>query len=155
MAKKKARSKKRTSKKRGRKKAGGPGAAPRSGLGRVSTDALARELSRRQQTVRRLERRRDKLAEELEQIERELGELGGLGGVSIGGVRKRPRNDANLADSLVKVLKTKTMTVTEVADAVRQAGYRTSAENFRTIVNQTLIKDKRFKRVSRGRYTAK
>ncbi|MEZ6242442.1 MAG: hypothetical protein R3B57_05305 [Phycisphaerales bacterium] len=121
----------------------------------MSTDALARELSRRQQTVRRLEKRRDKIAAELEKIEAELAALGGLGGVSIGGVRKRPKNDANLADSLAEVLKNKTLSVTEVADAVRQAGYRTSAENFRTIVNQTLIKDKRFKRVSRGQYTAR
>ncbi len=156
MAKKAGRSKKRSSSARGRKKttrrrSSGSGGA----LGSVSTDALSRELSRRQQAVRRLERRRDKLAAELEQIDRELGELGGLGGVQIGGVRKRPRNDANLADSLVRVLKNRTMSVTEVADAVRQAGYRTSAENFRTIVNQTLIKDKRFKRVSRGQYTAK
>jgi len=121
----------------------------------VSTDALARELSRRQHAVRRLERRRDKIAGELEKIEKELAALGGLGGVSIGGVRKRPHNDANLADSLAEVLKNKTMSVTGVADAVRQAGYRTSAANFRTIVNQTLIKDKRFKRVSRGQYTAR
>lgn len=161
MAKKKMRSKRKVAGGRGRRKTAARATvkkktrARRSTLGGVSTDALARELSRRQQAVRRLERRRDKLAAELEEIERELGELGGLGGVSIGGVRKRPRNEANLADSLAGVLRNKTMSVTEVADAVRQAGYRTSAENFRTIVNQTLIKDRRFKRVGRGQYTVR
>lgn len=150
MAKKKTRSKKRASKKRRSK----TGARTGSKLTSVTTDALERELARRQQEVTRLERRRDRLAVQLDEVEGRLAKLGGLGGVSIGGVRKRPRNEANLADSLAKVLKNKTMSVTEAADAVQGAGYRTSAANFRTIVNQTLIKDKRFKKVSRGQYTA-
>ena len=151
MAKKKTRGRK--------KKASTRKASTRSGGGRgvgtLSTNELERELSRRQTAARRLERKRERLVEQLEEVERELSELGGLGGISIGGVRKRPRNEMNLADSLAKVLKTKTMSVTEVTDAVQKAGYRTSAANFRTIVNQTLIKDNRFKKVSRGQYTAK
>ena len=124
-------------------------------MGTMSTNELERELSRRQSAARRLERKRERLAEQLEEVERELSELGGLGGISIGGVRKRPRNEMNLADSLAKVLKSKTMSVTDVTEAVQKAGYRTSAANFRTIVNQTLIKDSRFKKVARGQYTAK
>ncbi|MEM9082824.1 MAG: hypothetical protein AAGB34_04445 [Planctomycetota bacterium] len=46
------------------------------------------------------------------------------------------------------------MSVTDAAHAVQQAGYATTSDNFRTIVNQTLLKDKRFKRVARGQYTA-
>ena len=47
------------------------------------------------------------------------------------------------------------MSVTEMAEAVQAAGYHTESENFRTIVNQTLIKNPdAFRRVSRGRYTA-
>jgi hypothetical protein len=68
--------------------------------------------------------------------------------------RKRPVNDMNLAESLAKVLKNRTMSVTDVTAEVQKAGYKTSAENFRTIVNQTLIRDARFKKVSRGQYTA-
>ena len=124
-------------------------------LSSLSLDALQTELARRQRQIGTLERKRDRLASQLEEVEQELAELGALGGVTVDGVRKRPKNDASLADSLAKVLKSKTMSVTEVADAVRQAGYRTSAENFRTIVNQTLIKDKRFKKVARGQYTAR
>ncbi|MCA9310162.1 MAG: hypothetical protein KDA21_03095, partial [Phycisphaerales bacterium] len=71
------------------------------------------------------------------------------------GVRRRHRNDANLEESLAKVLKGKTMGVTEVAQAVQAAGYKTTSPNFRTIVNQALLKDERFERVSRGRYTVK
>ena len=48
----------------------------------------------------------------------------------------------------------KEMSVTEAADAVRANGYITTSPNFRTIVNQALIRDARFKRVGRGLYTA-
>ena len=69
---------------------------------------------------------------------------------------RRPRNTANLVESLQKLLANKTMAVTEMADAVQKAGYKTSSPNFRTIVNQTLINNKKaFKRVARGQYTAK
>jgi hypothetical protein len=69
---------------------------------------------------------------------------------------RRPRNTASLVESLQKLLTNKTMTVTEMADAVQKAGYKTSSPNFRTIVNQTLINNKKaFKRVARGQYTAK
>jgi hypothetical protein len=45
--------------------------------------------------------------------------------------------------------------VTQVAAAVQKAGYKTFAANFRTIVNQTLIKNRKiFKKISRGQYTA-
>ena len=154
MAKKKARSKKKAVSRAGSRRKKVTQTKRSEPVGAMSTSELERELSRRQTIARRLERRRDHLVEQLEEIEKELSALGGLGGISIGGVRKRPRNDMNLAESLAKVLKTKTMSVTEVSEAVQKAGYRTSAANFRTIVNQTLIKDKRFKKVSRGRYTA-
>jgi hypothetical protein len=69
---------------------------------------------------------------------------------------RRPRNTGSLVESLKKLLKGRTMTVTEMADAVQKAGYKTSSPNFRTIVNQTLINNKKdFKRVARGQYTAK
>jgi hypothetical protein len=73
-----------------------------------------------------------------------------------GGTRKRHRNDANLVESLQQVLRGKTMGVTEAADAVQQAGYKTTSPNFRTIVNQTLIKNPDvFSKQGRGLYTAK
>ncbi|MCC6908574.1 MAG: hypothetical protein IT430_11570 [Phycisphaerales bacterium] len=71
------------------------------------------------------------------------------------GAVTRSENSMTLTESLQKVLKGKTMGVTEVAAAVQKAGYKTNSENFRTIVNQTLIKNpKMFKKVSRGQYTA-
>ena len=120
----------------------------------MSTAELQAELQRRERNIRKLERRREKLMGDLQEIEKQLASEGALS--SSGGIRRRPRNEMNLVDSLAKVLKGKEMSVTEVTQAVQQAGYMTTAANFRTIVNQALIREKkRFKKVSRGRYTAR
>ncbi len=112
---------------------------------------LQAELRRRQRGVGALIRRREKLAAKLATLDAQIRSLGG----TAGGVRVRPHNDMNLVESLQKVLSGKTMGVTEVAEAVRKAGYNTNAANFRTIVNQALIKHKnKFKKVDRGLYTA-
>jgi hypothetical protein len=140
----------------------------------MSTAALRAELDRRQSAVNGLLARHRELAAELSQIEGELNALGiapgsGRGGrrgkagrVGAPGVRtarvpagrKRHQNDSNLEEALAKVLKGKTMGVTEVAKAVQQAGYRTTSPNFRTIVNQALLRSELIKKVSRGQYTA-
>lgn len=72
------------------------------------------------------------------------------------GSRKRHRNDTNLVEALQQVLSGTTMGVTEAAAAVQAAGYKTTSPNFRTIVNQTLIKHSdAFSKKGRGKYTAK
>ncbi len=61
----------------------------------------------------------------------------------------------NLVEALQKLLKGRTLSVTDMTQKVQDSGYKTSAANFRTIVNQTLIKNaKTFKKISRGMYTA-
>lgn len=129
----------------------------RAGLGGITVQELHRELRRRQRRVGTLARRRDRLARNLSVLEAEISALGGPAGSMGGnGVRHRPKNATNLVEALAKVLDGKTMSVTDVAEAVQKAGYRTTSPSFRTIVNQTLINNNdRFKRVSRGQYTAK
>ncbi len=125
--------------------------------------------------VHALEVERDELLARVEElnaeIERLAGQTGGRGrGRPRGrgrrpaaggrrradGPRKRPRNEMNLVDALAQTLKGKTMSVTDLSEAVQQEGYRTTSPNFRTIVNQTLINNPdRFTRVARGQYTAK
>jgi len=123
-------------------------------LGAVSIEELQAEMARRSKAVGRLERRRNKLLGEVAEIDKELAGFGALS--ASGGVRRRPRNDMNLVDTLSKVLTNKTMSVTDAAQAARDSGYMTTAANFRTIVNQALIREKKvFKKVSRGQYTAK
>ena len=143
-------SKKRASKRTTRKKKRTARSAAGS-LRTVGVQELQRELSKR---VARLESRRERLLDELAEIDRELGTLG-----SESGSRKRSgrraRNSQTLEEALASLLSGKTMGVSEAAEAVQAAGYVSNAENFRTIVNQTLIRSKLFKKVSRGQYTAK
>jgi len=120
----------------------------------MSTAELQAELQRRERNIRKLERRRERLLEDLQEIEKQLAAEGALS--ASGGIRRRPRNEMNLVDSLAKVLKSKEMSVTEATQAVQQAGYMTTAANFRTIVNQALIRERKtFKKVSRGRYISR
>src|SRR5262249_50233905 len=116
------------------------------GLARLSVSELHAELRRRSKGVRRLERRRATLLRKLSGLESEIAAMGGSlnGGSSRGGAR--PRNEMTLTGALAKVLSGKTMSVTDVAEAVQKAGYRTNSNNFRTQVNIALIKGP-FKRV--------
>ena len=145
-------------------------AARTGSLRGVSTTALQAELQRRGSDLTKLEAKRDALMAELDQVDNEILVINaalsaaGLGGSSrrVGpgrarraGARKRPRNEKSLEVALADVLKGKTMGVTEVAEAVQRAGYKTTSPNFRTIVNQTLIRSSLIKKLGRGAYTAK
>lgn len=137
----------------------------KSGLAHLSMNELRAELARRARAAQSLQRKRAKLVTKLNALDERIRDLGLNAGIHTNGVRtgrvgavpgrKRARNETNLAEALAKVLKGKTMGVTEVAEAVQKAGYQTTAANFRTIVNQCLIKNnKMFKKVERGQYTA-
>lgn len=142
--------------------------------GQVLND-LQRRLERHRREYEELVAYRDELAEELAEVEVELEQYRGLfqqgGGSSpTGGAangrrpasqsrarRRAPRgqNTMTLFDAIEKVLKNRTLGVTEIATAVQKAGYKTKSNNFTTIVNQTLIKNpKTFKKVAHGQYTA-
>ena len=126
----------------------------------VTVADLEAEIARRKRGAERLLRKRERLMDQVHGIDQELSELGvapnGTGMNGTMGTGKRPRNDMTLPEAIVGVLQGNEMSVTEIADAVQQAGYRTSSANFRTIVNQALIREKKmFKKVGRGVYTTK
>lgn len=129
-------------------------------LGKMSVAALQAEIARRQRAVSGLVRERNKLVSKLNRIDAAIRAAGGSvsGGriASISG-RRRAKNKMSLAEALHTLLKGKTMSVTEAAAKVQEAGYKTtSPKNFRTMVNQTLINhNTMFKRVGRGQYTSK
>jgi hypothetical protein len=129
-------------------------------LAKLSINDLHQEIARRSKSVRSLERRRATLLKRLADLDAQIAANGGSAGGrsgwsrSGGGARTRARNESNLLEALQALLKGKTMSVTDAADAVQKAGYQTTSPNFRTIVNQTLLKKKHFKRVARGQYTA-
>lgn len=153
---------------------------PRRGgsLRSISITDLQAELQRRGGDLSKLESKRDALLAEVGEIESEISFINAALGMGRPGAargrtpaarkaptagrarrsgsgRKRPRNEASLEVSLAKALQGKTMGVTEVANAVQKAGYKTTSPNFRTIVNQTLIRSELIKKLGRGAYTAK
>ncbi len=108
-----------------------------------------------------LQRKRAQLLAKLAQIDKKLAELGevssnGTARSVKGGGRRRAVNKTPLVDALYNVMKGKTMTVSEAAEAVQKAGYKTYSSTFKVMVNMTLAKyTDRFKRVGRGQYTTK
>lgn len=144
----------------------------RPALANYPIEELQRELERRVSEVDHLVVEREEVIARLAELDAQIAAAGGPGrpgrprvpgrrparagrkpGRGAPGV-KRPKNDMSLAEAMAKLLRNKTLSVTEITSEVQKAGYKTHAENFRTIVNQTLIKDARFKKVSRGQYTA-
>lgn len=120
---------------------------------------LQRLISRRQKELTKLERKRSTLSRRLDAIDRRISEIGGgVNGRRGGGRgRGRARNDQSLVESIHSVLGKagQAMKVSDISDAVRKAGYQSSSPNFRSMVNQQLIKDKRFHSASRGHYQLK
>jgi hypothetical protein len=144
---------------------GGKGRRRSSALADVSLAALTAEIERRLEDLRR---QRERFVRDLEALDAKIAAIDRLPAAGKrgrsrrarakagGAPRLRPRNAMNLVEALHRQLSGATLSVTEVAEAVQKAGYRTTSPNFRTIVNQTLINNaKLFKRVARGRYTAK
>ena len=133
-----------------------------AGAGTLSIEELQAELRRRQKRLPSLYRKLAKAQARVRTIASAIEALGGSAGAVaapgrrplLAGGRKRHKNDTNLIEALAKLLKGRTMSVTEATAKVQDAGYKTTAANCRTIVNQTLIKSNKFRKVSRGQYTA-
>ena len=138
-------------------------ARPASGTN-LSIAQLQRVLQEKQSEVQKLMGQRADLQKRMNLIDRHIERLGGggaLNGLRRGGgggvVGVRARNSRSLLDVMEGVLRDngKAMRVPEIMDAVLATGYRSGSANFRGIINQTLIKDKRFGQVQRGVYELK
>ena len=120
---------------------------------------LERILTDRKTELTKLERHRAALQRRLEGLDRRIIKLGGIRGMRgrIGG-GIRARNPQSLVETLEQVMRGhgKPMRVGEILDAVTATGYRSNSANFRGIINQTLIKErKRFAQAGRGTYELK
>ena len=127
---------------------------PRTASNGLSIAQLEQMLHSRRSRLQKLQRERNKVARRLDQIESRMRDLGG----SIRGGGTRARNAQSLIAMIETTLKSagnKAMNVGDIAAAVLKRGYRTTSANFRSIVNQTLIKDKRFGSAARGMYQLK
>jgi len=114
---------------------------------------LEQLLADRKKGISRLMKKREKLQTAINELDEVIRQKGGNG--ATGGVRVR--NDQSLGDVIADVLsKAGTgVRVGEIIDRVLATGYRTGSVNFRGIVNQALIKDKRFHASERGIYQLK
>src|SRR5204863_8740997 len=112
-----------------------------SALDSISVTEIERYLKTRRKQSKGLLRERRKLQRQIDKLDRKLGKLG-MGGGSRGGAGGRAKNDRPLGDVMADVLaKSRSpMKVTDIADKVLATGYNSNSANFRSIVNQTLIK---------------
>ena len=113
-------------------------------------------LSSRRTRLNQLARDRKKAQSRLDAIDKQIAQLSGR--VSGMGGGSRVRNEVSLVQAMQNVLKDagKPMRVGEIADSVMRGGYRSNSANFRGIVNQTLIKErKNFQSAGRGLYQIK
>lgn len=125
-----------------------------SGLATIPVAKIQREIERRQAKANDMARERNRLLRRVQAIEAQLAARGrASNGHASRGVRAR--NEQSLPDMLAAVLKSKTMSIADAMAAVRKAGYKTNAANFRMSVSIALGDKGRFKRVERGVYTAK
>jgi hypothetical protein len=134
------------------------------------------ELNRRKSSLDRLIADRQRLTRELDDINAQIAQLQALNGVvarragnrvstvDVESLRKdgrrrgRGSNTESLPIALHRLLQGQVMGVTEMAEAVQKAGYKTKSPNFRTIVNAALLAKANaglFRKVSRGKYTAR
>jgi len=130
----------------------------------LSISDLERMLNERRSMLQKLATKRAVVQRKVDAIDREIARLGGNGAVrrgrppgSGGGGGGRVRNELSLVGSIEAALrKGDAMSVGDIVDAVKSSGYRSNSANFRGIVNQTLIKErKRFSSPSRGVYQLK
>ena len=125
----------------------------------LSLSDLERLLKTRRREVARLVRRRDAIERQVRALDDRIVELGGQvsNAARHGHGSRRARNGVSLTEAINAILSKagKPLSVGEIADGVAQAGYRSGSANFKGIVNQTLVKDKRFARAGRGLYRLK
>ena len=108
---------------------------------------LEQMLATRRAALQKVERDRLKLQKKMDALDAKIRVLGGS---SRGG--GRVRNAKSLNDAIADVLgrASAPMRVGDIVDKVLASGYRSNSANFRGIVNQALIKDKRFTAAERG-----
>lgn len=131
----------------------------------LSISDLEQMLSQRRASLQKLTKQRSGAQRKVDAIDREIARLGGNGLVRRGrppgsgssGGGGRAHNETSLAVAIESALKKgDAMSVGDIVEAVKSGGYRSSSDNFRGIVNQTLIKErKRFTSPGRGMYQLK
>jgi hypothetical protein len=131
-------------------------AMPRGRIaGNYSISDLQSMIEQRRTEVAKLRKQRTRLQREMNQIDHRMAVLDGAAGSR--GRGGGARNAKSLIVTMQEVLAKagKPIPISEIVSRVQHTGYRSDSANFRGIVNQTLIKDKRFSAAGRGVYELK
>jgi len=126
---------------------------------RLTLSDLERMLQKRRSEIATLARERDQLRDRIATIDGKLRALAGKASANaIFSRRGRGRNPMSLVSTLTNVLSQakKPLKVGEILEKVQASGYHSKAVNFRGLVNQTLIKQRKlFANAGRGLYQMK
>jgi hypothetical protein len=128
---------------------------------RFSISQLESMLNSRRDQLAALAKERAQLEKQLGALDLKIRTLGGSrgSGASIDATASgRARNEKSLIATMEEVLTKagKPMGVGDILEAVQASGYRSTSANFRGIINQTLIlQRKRFTNAGRGLYAMK
>jgi septal ring factor EnvC (AmiA/AmiB activator) len=119
----------------------------------LTINELERMLDSHRRKLNELRKHRSKLASKLAEMDQQIVSLNGGRGATVG----RAQNAKSLVATMESVLGSsgKPLGVGEIVAKVQAAGYRSNSANFRALVNQTLIKEKRFASAGRGVYQLK
>ena len=134
---------------------------PRSKLSTMSIADLRQEIGRRQKLLPKLIAQRDALSREITELQSLATPVARKAAKPEAAPkrtrrRQRAKNKVGLADALAGFLKGKAkVTIGEAMEGVLAAGYKTKSSDFRSVVNNMLLTDKRFKKVSRGEFRLK
>jgi hypothetical protein len=133
-------------------------ARPKAGAGFTITQLESMLESKRDQ-LGALSKERHRILKQLATIDDKVRRLGGTVRGGMGGGRgSRARNGKSLVGTMEEILAKagKPLAVGDIVEAVLATGYRSNSVNFRAIVNQSLIKErKRFTNTGRGMYQLK
>lgn len=131
-----------------------PRGVPNSGL---SIAQLEKILTQKKSLLKKLEKKRATAAKKLAAIDAQIAAAGGGAGGRALTPTGRVRNEKSLVEYVKDILqKGGAMRVSDIADAVKMAGYQSNSPEFRGIVNQALIKNRKvFVQKSRGMYQLK
>ena len=119
---------------------------------------LERMLQKRRSALQSLARERDVAQRRVDALDAKIRLLRGGSTVGNGAPGRRRRNETSLVGTLAQVLRKagKPLNVGDIVEKVQAFGYRSTAANFRALVNQTLIKQRDlFANAGRGLYQIK
>ncbi len=116
----------------------------------LSVAEIQQALRKQQSRVNVLQKRRERLLEEIKNIEQEIALISGSESGTV-----RFRNEQSLENVICDVLAKhkKGLTLSELTEAIQKTGYKSGSANFKNVVYQNVYKSERIARDEKsGKY---